>query len=146
MRFVTFQYDNNSEPRFGFKKNDQIIDIVCASNWIYQSKNDSRFLDIPSSLKQALKDWTANFDKIKELDGALSNHDLLSVSEGEFQVATLETNVRLLPPVTNPRSFRDFYAFRKHVEAGRKSRGLDMIEEYDEFPVFYFSNHNCIFE
>ena len=25
-----------------------------------------------------------------------------------------------------------------------ESRGLDMIKEYDEFPVFYFSNHNSV--
>ena len=140
MKFVTFQYDNNSEPRFGFKKDDQIIDIVYASDWFHQSKNDSRFLDIPSSLKEALGDWTANFEKIKELDGALSNHDLVSLSEGEFQVATLETSVKLLPPVTNPRSFRDFYAFEQHVRSARKLRGLDMHPDWFKIPIFYFSN------
>ena len=50
----------------------------------------------------------------------------------------------ILAPIKNPTSFRDFYAFRQHVEAGRKSRGLQMIPEYDEIPVFYFSNHNAI--
>lgn len=39
------------------------------------------------------------------------------------------------------RSFRDFYAFEEHVKNGRKSRGLEMIPEWYEFPVFYYSNH-----
>ena len=53
-------------------------------------------------------------------------------------------DVELIAPLPCPNSFRDAYAFRQHVEAGRKNRGLDMIPEYDEFPVFYFSNHNSI--
>ena len=52
--------------------------------------------------------------------------------------------LELIAPLPTPNSFRDAYAFRQHVEAGRKNRGLHMIPEYDEFPVFYFSNHNSI--
>ena len=36
-------------------------------------------------------------------------------------------------------------AGQNNVIASRKNRGLDMIPEYDQFPVFYFSNHNSIF-
>jgi hypothetical protein len=39
---------------------------------------------------------------------------------------------------------RDGYAFRQHVEAARKGRGMPMVPEYDEIPVFYFTNHNAI--
>ena len=53
-------------------------------------------------------------------------------------------DITLIAPIPFPNSFRDAYAFRQHVEAGRKNRGLKMIPEYDEFPVFYFSNHNSI--
>jgi fumarylacetoacetate (FAA) hydrolase len=50
----------------------------------------------------------------------------------------------LLAPVPHPTSCRDAYAFRQHVMAGRRNRGLDMIPEFDQFPVFYFTNHNAI--
>ena len=53
-------------------------------------------------------------------------------------------SVELIAPLPRPNSFRDAYAFRQHVEAGRRNRGLDMIPEYDQIPVFYFSNHNSI--
>ena len=53
-------------------------------------------------------------------------------------------DVEIIAPLPRPNSFRDAYAFRQHVEAGRKNRGLDMIPEYDQIPVFYFSNHNSI--
>lgn len=38
------------------------------------------------------------------------------------------------------RSFRDFYAFEAHVRNARRNRGLDMVPEWYEQPVFYFSN------
>ena len=52
----------------------------------------------------------------------------------------LEKITRWLPPVPDPRSFRDFYAFEQHVKTCRTKRGQDMIPEWYEFPVFYFSN------
>ena len=55
------------------------------------------------------------------------------------------SKVTLLPPIPKPNSFRDAYAFRQHVETCRKNRGAEMIKEFDEFPVFYFSNHNSMF-
>lgn len=54
------------------------------------------------------------------------------------------TQVELVAPVTQPTSFRDAYAFRQHVETSRRNRGLDMIPEFDNFPVFYFSNHRVL--
>ena len=53
-------------------------------------------------------------------------------------------NVFLLPPIPKPNSFRDAYAFREHVETARKNRGVKMIPEFDQFPVFYFSNHHSM--
>ena len=53
--------------------------------------------------------------------------------------------VKLIAPIPRPNSLRDAYAFRQHVETSRRNRGLEMIKEFDNFPVFYFSNHNAIF-
>ncbi|MGH7144225.1 MAG: fumarylacetoacetate hydrolase family protein [Planctomycetota bacterium] len=47
---------------------------------------------------------------------------------------------KFFPPVTAPRSFRDFYAFESHVKTCREKRGLKMVPEWYELPVFYFSN------
>jgi len=51
---------------------------------------------------------------------------------------------RLLAPIPRPPSMRDGYAFRQHVETARRNRGLPMIEEFDAFPVFYFTNHQAV--
>ena len=52
--------------------------------------------------------------------------------------------VRLLAPVPEPPSVRDFYAFERHVRAARAQRGLEVVPEWYEVPVFYFSNPAAI--
>ena len=56
----------------------------------------------------------------------------------------LEQDVMLEAPVPQPTSCRDGYAFRQHVEAARRNRGVEMIKEFDQYPIFYFTNHNAI--
>lgn len=55
-----------------------------------------------------------------------------------------ESEVHLLAPLPRPASIRDGYAFRQHVETARRNRGLPMIPEFDQFPVFYFTNHQAV--
>jgi len=54
-------------------------------------------------------------------------------------------DVSLISPVPNPPSVRDAYAFRQHVATARRNRGLEMIPEFDEIPIFYFTNHHAVF-
>jgi fumarylacetoacetate (FAA) hydrolase len=66
------------------------------------------------------------------------------------ELIDLETNqvinhYSLLAPVPHPASCRDGYAFRQHVAAARRNRGLPMIPEFDQYPIFYFTNHQAIF-
>jgi fumarylacetoacetate (FAA) hydrolase len=53
-------------------------------------------------------------------------------------------SVQLLAPVPYPTSCRDGYAFRQHVAAARRNRQVDMIAEFDQYPIFYFTNHHSI--
>lgn len=52
--------------------------------------------------------------------------------------------VQLLAPVPHPTALRDGYAFRQHVAAARRNRGVPMIPQFDEYPVFYFGNHHSV--
>ncbi|MCU0442669.1 MAG: fumarylacetoacetate hydrolase family protein [Bacteroidia bacterium] len=56
----------------------------------------------------------------------------------------LESEVQLEAPVPQPTSCRDGYAFRQHVAAARRNRGVEMIKEFDQYPIFYFTNHNAV--
>jgi fumarylacetoacetate (FAA) hydrolase len=58
---------------------------------------------------------------------------------------TPEIGYKLLAPVPHPASCRDAYAFRQHVATARRNRGLPMIPEFDQFPIFYFTNHQAIY-
>jgi fumarylacetoacetate (FAA) hydrolase len=50
------------------------------------------------------------------------------------------TDVTLLPPVPEPQTARDFYSFEQHVKAAAALRNRDIIPEWYETPVFYFTN------
>jgi fumarylacetoacetate (FAA) hydrolase len=52
--------------------------------------------------------------------------------------------VELIAPVPFPVSCRDGYAFRQHVAAARRNRKVDMIAEFDQYPIFYFTNHHSV--
>lgn len=84
-------------------------------------------LDAPPSLRGALEQY-----------GDQGLIDLARSATG--QTVPLDKVARWLPPVPDPRSFRDFYAFEQHVKTCREKRGQQMLPEWYEFPVFYFSN------
>ena len=87
--------------------------------------------------------------------GDISLVELIQISDYKDQVASFISNtnclkhdiknITILPTIPQPTSFRDAYAFREHVATARKNRGAEMIAEFDQFPVFYFSNHNTMF-
>lgn len=92
-------------------------------------------------------------ERIYELEDSLPS--LLQKSTGseieKFCNDSLKKNpkfslsqVKVLSPIPKPPSMRDGYAFRQHVMTARKNRGLDMIPEFDLFPVFYFTNHQAV--
>jgi 2-keto-4-pentenoate hydratase/2-oxohepta-3-ene-1,7-dioic acid hydratase in catechol pathway len=56
----------------------------------------------------------------------------------------IATTAHLKAPIPQPPTIRDFYAFEQHVVAGRKSRGLEMVKEWYELPVFYFTNPSSL--
>src|SRR6266700_2785467 len=51
----------------------------------------------------------------------------------------------LLPPIPDPPSVRDFYAFEQHVKTVRAKRGVEMIPEWYAIPTFYSSNNSEIY-
>ena len=71
-------------------------------------------------------------DKLGELKAHMSK-GILGLDDVEF-----------LACMPNPPSMRDGYAFKQHVEAARRNRGVPMIPEYYEFPIFYMTNHNAV--
>ena len=145
MKFVTYTNNDGETPRFGFKRDDEIVDVIRSGIWVNENIKDSSFLTVPTTLKLALGNWDINFSKLKNLNQAIPDTDLSSLEADEKPIAIKESEASLLPPVTNPDTFRDFYAFEQHVKAARKLRGLEMHPDWYKLPIFYFSNPTTLY-
>ena len=120
MKIVSFKYNNTTKEKlsWGILETDCIIDLC------------DFFSDL--NIKYNMFDFFYSKEPLEKYNKKINNYKLS------------KDKVSLMSPILNPTSLRDAYAFRQHVEAGRRSRGLDMIPEYDQFPVFYYGNHNAI--
>ena len=99
---------------------------------------DALHPDLPISMSMFLNYW----EDIMPL--ALAVEQRIKEGMGKsVQTIPLE-EAELLAPVPHPTSCRDGYAFRQHVAAARRNRKVDMIPEFDQYPIFYFTNHNSI--
>ena len=72
-----------------------------------------------------------------------STHDDIKNGKNPVQGKSF-SDAAIMAPVPNPTSCRDGYAFRQHVAAARRNRNVEMIAEFDQYPIFYFTNHNAI--
>ncbi len=129
MRIVTFLA--NDEERLGLHVGPfgtgKIIDVASTvragflPDALAVVKTGEAALDM---LRQVLKDYEA---------GKVSGSAVLD-----------EAKTKLVSPIPRPVSMRDGYAFRQHVETARRNRGVPMIPEFDQFPIFYFTNHLAV--
>jgi len=127
MKFVSY-FQNKSE-RLGLFHNDKIYDL----------KNSGLKLNItlPDNMLEFLWGGERNNDLARKVDE--------NIKSGNIEPSNNKKDLRLLAPVPHPTSCRDAYAFRQHVATARRNRGVEMIPEFDQFPVFYFTNHNAIY-
>ena len=116
MKFATYTTFKGEKPRFGFLIEDSIIDIMRSSIWMNENNKDSTFLSIPTTLKLALNEWKENFAKLIELEQYISKLDYISLQVNGKPLSINLNDANLLPPVPNPSTFRDFYAFEQHVK------------------------------
>ena len=94
--------------------------------------------DLPISMSMFLNYWDDMYPV------ALSADRRIKEGLGRTLPTVSLENAAVLAPVPTPTSCRDGYAFRQHVAAARRNRKVDMIPEFDQYPIFYFTNHNSI--
>lgn len=94
--------------------------------------------ELPNSMNMFLQYWDEMFPIAQQTNAAIVEGRI-----GKEKGTDLET-IQLLSPIPFPTSCRDGYAFRQHVAAARRNRKVDMIPEFDQYPIFYFTNHNSI--
>ena len=108
---------------------------ILANGLLYDM--DNLHPNLPVTMTMFLNYWEDVFPLAHSINRTLIE------GTSRFKGIPLE-DVEILAPVPNPTSCRDAYAFRQHVASARRNRRVEMIPEFDQFPVFYFTNHNSI--
>src|SRR5690242_10499175 len=103
----------------------------------YLFDTDNLNPNLPVSITMFLNYWEDSFPI------AYSINRLLDEGTNRFKAISIE-EAELLAPTHSSTSFRYAYPFREHVATARRNRNAPMIPEFDQFPIFYFSNHNSI--
>lgn len=123
MKLVT--YSKNGKEQLAFLVNNNLYDTNIAN------------ASLPSTIMPMLNDWEALVDVARKTED--------DIKSGKLSLeGTPYAGAVIMAPVPNPASCRDGYAFRQHVAAARRNRKVDMIAEFDQYPIFYFTNHNAI--
>lgn len=94
--------------------------------------------DLPPSMNLFLNYWEDYIPVVKSAIKSIHSGKLLPTGNLSIE------DIQLAAPVPFPSSCRDGYAFRQHVAAARRSRKVEMIPEFDQYPIFYFTNHHSI--
>ena len=123
MKFITFMKKDGSMRAGWINSKNMAVDMYEASNGT-----------LPDNMLAFIENHDVYMGYIEK------NKDLIETGNGKYPL----DEVRLNAPLPNPKSVRDFYAFEQHVKTARENRGLEMIPEWYEIPVFYFTNHLAI--
>lgn len=116
------------------EEHDQLA--ILENNLLYDA--DLLHTELPSSMSMFLTYWEDNYALTLKLHQAILEGRI--GREKGFPAAA----ANLLAPVPFPTSCRDGYAFRQHVAAARRNRKVPMLPEFDQYPVFYFTNHHSV--
>jgi fumarylacetoacetate (FAA) hydrolase len=124
MKLITYLQEEREQ--LGVLINDKIYDMEVLHP------------DLPNSMSMFLNYWDDAFPVAQA--GELMLREGTRTSSRGIPLK----DVQLLAPVPFPTSCRDGYAFRQHVAAARRNRQVEMIPEFDQYPIFYFTNHHSI--
>jgi fumarylacetoacetate (FAA) hydrolase len=126
MKIVSFIKED--EEKYGLYYQEKIYEMLSAGKKFN--------LEFPDDILMFLAEGEAGMEKAFVVQEEIMKGNLQPENKQE---------IYLLAPVPYPLSCRDGYAFRQHVATARRNRGVEMIPEFDQFPIFYFTNHNAIF-
>ncbi len=147
MKLVTYSEKTTSrKTRVGVLWGDRILDVATigglAARLNVKTPQTVRRLpqDIPT-VSDLLAGGPRLLDDLQSLSWRFFNR---IGPRGQHGLRKLDT-VTLKAPIPRPPTLRDFYAFEEHVKTARARRGLQMVPEWYEIPVFYYSNPNAIF-
>ncbi len=118
MKLITFQ-NKAGESRIGWIQGKQVVDMRLASE------------KLPTDMLNFIDNHEEYFSIIKDLGDVEAHYSL--------------EEIKLLAPLPNPRSIRDYIGFEMHMLNASKSFGHTVGAAWYEMPIFYFTNHHNVF-
>jgi fumarylacetoacetate (FAA) hydrolase len=119
-----------------YLKDDQDQLGLLVDGFVYDM--DELHPELPGNMNMMLNYWEALLPLVQATEDAIKDGRISRQRGMPVQ------NLALLAPVPFPSSCRDGYAFRQHVAAARRNRKVEMIPEFDQYPIFYFTNHHSV--
>ena len=155
MKLCTFEVATSlgRHLRLGAVSPAGIVDMNFACAWHLARKGEVRpsaLADVlvPPSLLEFIRggDTSMGFARasIAALEEESARRGKPPAGPGDETLVYPATGVRLRPPLPEPPSVRDFYAFEAHVKKGFEKRGEPMPQEWYEIPVYYTSGRQNI--
>jgi fumarylacetoacetate (FAA) hydrolase len=148
MKLVTYVTSANAgrdDGRAAVLHGDQtLLDIERLGRWAARSGAALPERGLPATMLELLRLGPEGMDGLRAAlaVAATAREDDL---RAESDLALARGAVTLRTPLPNPPTLRDFYAFEQHVKAARALRNADMIPEWYEIAVFYFSNTSALY-
>jgi 2-keto-4-pentenoate hydratase/2-oxohepta-3-ene-1,7-dioic acid hydratase in catechol pathway len=118
MKLVTFK-NTQGESRTGWLLGEGVVDMNLASS------------KLPTDMLTFIDNHEEYFAIIKSLGEVLCHYQL--------------SDIQLLAPLPNPRSFRDFIGFEQHMINASGTFGHAVGAIWYEMPIHYFTNHQAIY-
>jgi fumarylacetoacetate (FAA) hydrolase len=136
------------EGRAGVLHDDLILDLAMLGEWAAVNgaalSRDAGRPPLPATMLALLQRGPEGLDAARTalaVAERASSEDL----RAEAALVHARSDVHLRTPLPNPPTIRDFYAFEQHVKAARARRNAEMIPEWYEIAVFYFSNTAALY-
>jgi fumarylacetoacetate (FAA) hydrolase len=146
MKLVT--YLNEGQERAGILERSSILDLETSLAWLeHQAGRPSGARELEARYGSGVLGFIEHAGEARPAADTLVRMHLegsLPATHGGRSLSLPASTAKLASPLPRPPSMRDGYAFRQHVETARRNRGLEMIPEFDLFPIFYFTNHQAV--
>lgn len=151
MKLVSFQVRTpvGAFVRAGALHREAIIDLNMACARLLADRGEAQphrlaRAMVPATMIELLEGGGGAMTRAREgFDYAIRLGDRLEGPEGETVFYARE-RVRLMAPLPNPPSLRDFIAFEAHIAATSKRRGQPIPPEWYKAPAYYKGNHRTI--
>ena len=133
---------------------EYILDLNATYTWWLTRESEAfpkRLADVlvPASMRTFIEGGEKSLDEARKLLALVESEWNLQEalrfkgSNGE-NLLFHRSNVKLLTPLPNPNSLRDFLAFEAHTQKGYERRGQQIPEQWYKIPVYYKGNHRSM--